>query len=239
MFIGICEDNKKELERLENLLRDYRTPGGNEIRFRSFAGSFDLIDSMSVNAYDALILDILMPGQSGVDAARDIRVRDQAIPIVFLTSSPEFAVESYRVNAYDYILKPVVKDRLYETLDRIYGIIASSEELLSVDTPKSVFRIAYNTIEFIEVNNRTITFHTSDGKEKSVSGHLFDFEEVLVSRPEFLKVHRSFVVNLNLMKSLENKEFTALSGKTVPISRNLVTEVRDSFVKHLHGTIRT
>ncbi len=239
MYIGICEDNLKELERLEAVLRDYRTPDGRELRYQCFKSSFELISAMEKNAYDALIMDILMPGLNGMEAAHDIREHNESIPIIFLTSSPEFAVESYRIKAYDYLLKPVDADRLYNTLNSLYiGLLRTAEEVLAIETPRAVYSLAFNTIEFLEVNNRTLTFHTSDGGEKSVTGRLSDFEERLLSHPGFYKVHRSFIVNFDLMQTLEGNSFVSLSGKIVPISRLLAKNVHDEFIRRLHTNMR-
>ncbi|MCR5521528.1 MAG: LytTR family DNA-binding domain-containing protein [Lachnospiraceae bacterium] len=239
MNIGICEDNKIELEKLEAVLGGYKTPDGGRLCYQCFKSSFELISSMEKNAYDALIMDILMPGLNGMEAAHDIRVHNEAVPIIFLTSSPEFAVESYSVMAYDYILKPVDPTRLYATLNRIYSDLGINPDTLSIETPKAIFRLSYNSIDFVEVSNRTLTFHLTDGSDRSVTGRLSDFEDRLLSRPGFCKVHRAFIVNLDFMRSLESKEFISLSGKSIPISRNLTKEVHDAFVKRLHDNLRS
>jgi len=238
MYLGICEDNINELERLKAVLNDYRTPDGGKTRFTCFTSGIELISSMENNAYDALILDILMPGLTGMEAARDIRAVNETVPIVFLTSSPEFAVESYRVNAYDYLLKPVEQAGLCKVLNKIYCETASTEDSLLIETPKSLFKLAFGSIEFVEVRNRTVLFHTADGEERSVPGRLSDFEDLLLTRSEFFKAHRSYIVNFNLVKSLEQKDFVTLSGKKVPVSRNLIKDAHDLFVKHLHTSLR-
>ncbi len=73
----------------------------------------DLLASMERENYDLLFLDVLMPGLSGIQAAREIRQKNENIKIVFLTSSPEYAVESYSVQATNYLLKPATEERLF------------------------------------------------------------------------------------------------------------------------------
>ena len=82
---------------------------------------------MQKENYDVLLLDIIMPGLNGIGAAREIRENDRSIPIIFLTSSPEFAVESYRVRAFDYLLKPVNGEELFRSLDNIYALKQSKK----------------------------------------------------------------------------------------------------------------
>ena len=97
--------------------------------------------------YDLLLLDVLMPGVSGMQAAREIRERNSRTEIVFLTSSPEYAVESYSVRAHYYLLKPVTEEKLFPILDRLMTDLKKTGDALHIKTQRSVVNLPYVKIE--------------------------------------------------------------------------------------------
>lgn len=221
------------------MLDSYVMPGGDAVRCDVYENALDLLSALPSQHYDVLLMDILMPGFNGIEAARDIRKFNEEIPIIFLTSSPEFAVESYRVHAFDYLMKPVDAKELFKGLDRIFTMKRESvSHSLTIHTAKAVHVIPLSKLEYVEIDNRTLLFHLVDGDVKSVLGRLSDYEERLLSHPNFLKVHRSYVINMELMKALSKNSFVTMTGKNIPISRNLLADVQKQYVNYLHSAIR-
>lgn len=239
MKIAICEDDTTQQNILTAALDSYRTPAGEHVQYDVYHNGLDLLASINTHPYNVLLLDILMPGFTGMDAAREIRESNEKIPIIFLTTSQEFAVESYRVHAFDYLMKPVDQNALFETLDRAFSMTESTlEKSILVQTAKAVYVLSLSQIEFVEINNRTLSFHLIDGTVKSISGRLSDYEEALLKHPEFLKIHRSYIINMDLMKALNQKSFITLTGNEIPISRNLLPAIQKRYIEHLHSAIR-
>ena len=121
--IAFCDDDLSELEELKMFLDHYRTERRQEIKFRCFQSAIDLLEEIEKgNQFDILFLDILMPGETGINAAGEIRKHDKNVKIIFLTSSPEFALESYTVGAYFYQLKPVKKEKFFSLMDSVLSV---------------------------------------------------------------------------------------------------------------------
>lgn len=233
MKIAVCDDDSQELERISALIDTYKRESKVPLTYKTFRSATELISSMGSSDYDILLLDILMPGINGMQAAHEIRVFDAGVKIVFLTSSPEFAVESYAVKAYDYILKPVSKDKLFSILDAVIAEELKPLEGLTIKTQSGVARILFSRLAFVEIMNRKLYFHLADGSVREVSASLASFEEELLARAEFVKVHRSYIVNLWQVGELGSKELITHAGKTVPISRLLYGKVREAYMRHL------
>ncbi len=238
MIFAICDDDKEQLNILIDLLENYQSASGETMKFDVFQNGLDLMAALQSRTYDALLLDILMPGFNGIEAAKEIRGFNEKLPIIFLTSSPEFAVESYRVHAFDYLLKPVDQVDFYKTLDRICLHKHEQTDTLTIQVAKAIYVLPLSQIEFLEVSNRTLFFHLSDGSEKVITGRLYEYEETLLKHPQFLKVHRSFIINMDLMKALDKQSFLTLSGRNVPISRNLLQSIQKTYMDYLHMAIR-
>jgi len=216
--IAVCDDDSQELERISSFIDTYKRESKVPLICKTFQSATELISSMGSGDYDILLLDILMPGINGMQAAHEIRAFDAGVKIVFFTSSPEFAVESYAVKAYDYILKPVSKDKLFSILDAVMAEEQKSLEGLTVKTQLGMARILFSRLAFVEIMNKKLYFHLADGSVQEVTASLAAFEEELLARAEFVKVHRSYITH---------------AGKTVPISRLLYGKVREAYMKHL------
>jgi len=107
MYIAVCDDQTEELKDLTELLGAWETDRGTPVRVKSFRSAAELLDAARHERFTLYLLDIMMPGLNGMDAAREIRGFDKAADIIFLTSSPGFAYDSYSVQALEYLLKPI------------------------------------------------------------------------------------------------------------------------------------
>lgn len=231
--IAICDDDMRELTRISSLLSQYQTESEPAFKYDAFSNALDLLEAMKRNAYHVLLLDVLMPGLNGIEAAREIRGFDDEIKIIFLTSSKEFAVESYAVDAHYYMLKPGTAQKLFPILDRIFLESRRAEDALQIKTASGFMRIPFGRIEFLEVFSKKLRFHLADGTVKEINGTLSDFEAGLLCREEFIKVHRSYIVNMESILSLNAKELTTCAGQAVPISRLLYGQVREAYMQYL------
>jgi len=184
-----------------------------------------------------LLLDILMPGLTGMEAAKEIRRSDREIPIIFLTSSREYAVESYRVGAEDYIIKPVRKDEVYPSLDKQLIRFAQEEAYLTVKTGNGIIKLLFSQIVYVEVTNRTIQFVLVNGEVREAYGYLSDYEEKLLSDPHFFKPHRSYLINLRQVIELDKKGLITTVGKIVPVARDAFVKVKTAYMKFLLSPI--
>lgn len=197
MRIAVCDDDEQELAHLMELITEYQSSRGVSNDCRFFNNSTDFLCNMKGGEYDLILLDVLMPGISGVQAAQELRELDKNVKLIFIFSSPEFAVESYRVGAYYYLLKPADAASLFPLLDRVGSELFMQEEQgFVLKDRKGVAMISFTGLEYVEVINKTVSFHMADGVVREVTAALADIEEKLLPRPEFIKPHRSYLVNL-------------------------------------------
>lgn len=94
-------------------------------------------------------------------------------------------------------------------------------------------RIPFNKLEFLEVMNKKLFFHLIDGSVKMIYGSLSDFESQLVYRKEFIKVHRSYIVNMKYIQELSSKELTMYTKQRVPTSRLLSEKIKQAYMEYL------
>ena len=135
MYIAVCDDQTEELGSLTELIGAWEEDRGTPVRVKSFRSAAALLDAARHERFTLYLLDIMMPGLNGMDAAREIRGFDKAADIIFLTSSPGFAYDSYSVQALEYLLKPIRTKTLYPILDRLELRERRPQEALTLRAP--------------------------------------------------------------------------------------------------------
>lgn len=232
--IAICDDNIEDLSNVASLIEDYQAlqRDKNNMKYTAFHSAADLIAAMeSGQQYDLLLLDILMPFMTGMDAAKEIRRFNQDIKIIFMTSSPEFAVESYAVDAYYYALKPIWKEKLFILLDKVIaetGIRLGASFLIKSKT--GLTRIYISRLEFAEVIGRAILYHLTDGSVIEAIGSMNELEKELLSNPCFIKTHRSYIINMEQIDTISQREIKMQSHALVPLAKANYSTVKSAYI---------
>lgn len=197
--IAICEDTESDLKNLKALIESARIGYSLDV----FTTGEEFIQHFSKGAYDLIFLDVFMNELSGVETAEKIRELDTEVVIVFTTTSEDFTREGYRLNAYKYMIKPVLKEDVIESLDlatvKRDRNLEASLEIISEGKPVS---IPFNTIEYIESRDSRSYIVTEGGREYVVSTSLDSLETMLQS-PQFLRSHRAFIVNLDHVDDID------------------------------------
>lgn len=115
--IAVCDDSPLFLELAIKFINKWSEERQFPVSISSYNNGDDLLAANADERMDIIFLDIIMPLLNGMDTARELRQTDKAVKIIFLTSSPEFALESYEVKAQGYVLKPIVYEQLKDMLD--------------------------------------------------------------------------------------------------------------------------
>ena len=163
--IGFCDDDPSVLDELHELLGSYRAEHNADIAPTAFQSPFELLASIEKGArFDILLLDVLMPGENGIEAAREIRQYDSNVKIIFLTSSAEFAVQSYTVGAYFYQLKPIWPESFFRLMDSVSAACSRESSVsLILRCRTGITRVELDKLEYCEVIRRSLLLHKTDG----------------------------------------------------------------------------
>lgn len=149
---------------------------------------------------------------------REIRQYDTAVQIIFVTSSSEFAVQSYVVGAYYYQLKPIWKDSFFRLTDAVAGRVPQAHPAQPDPAlQKRRDRITLDSLEYCEVQGRTLVFHLLDGTVIESSGSMDELARQLADYPGFLRPHRSYLVNMEYIQNITAKSITMESLAEVPL----------------------
>lgn len=234
--IGICDDDSIELENCKKIVYKFISLKQREqlITVNAFTDGYNLLCFTKRNyEFDVLILDILMPGMSGIELAKEIRQTHKDCKIIFITSSLEFAIDSYKVNAFYYLLKPFSEAELKSLLNKALDEMTEEKSnSIMVKEKGRLTRLQFHNIEYVESMQHTILFHLYNDEIISCYGTLNEFSGILLSDKRFIKCHKSFIVNMNYVISISNKNFILKNKTLVPISKQVYQEVKNAYIDY-------
>ena len=233
IHIAICDDSKQERQILAALFKRYQELHATPLQIHIFQNGFSLLDAIDQGKrFDITILDILMPGENGIEIARNIRASGTDTEIIFLTSSPEYAVDSYEVKAQNYLLKPVTEEKFFASIDSILAELDEKDtaSFIIYTTEKQYSRIRVSSLVYGEVTHRTITLHLADQTIISAVMTFTEFQDILKAYPDFIYPHRSYAVNMHYIQYVTKSDIILTDGQKIPLSRNNYTKISEQFL---------
>lgn len=233
IHIAICDDSKQERQILAALFKRYQELHATPLQIHIFQNGFSLLDAIDQGKrFDITILDILMLGENGIEIARNIRASGTDTEIIFLTSSPEYAVDSYEVKAQNYLLKPVTEEKFFASIDSILAELDEKDtaSFIIYTTEKQYSRIRVSSLVYGEVTHRTITLHLADQTMISAIMPFTEFLDILKAYPDFIYPHRSYAVNMHYIQYVTKSDIILTDGQKIPLSRNNYTKISEQFL---------
>lgn len=227
--IAVCEDNKTDLAHLRQIF--------NRIDIfcdiTEYASAESMLTDMETNekTFDLFLLDIYLPGISGVEAARRIRIQSKNALLIFLSTSEDFYREAFDLYAFHYLIKPVREDSLSEVLQKAANIINRPEETLRIRFNGQDTILRQTDITYVSSSNHILLFHMQDGTEHTSYGKLDELQPRL-SDNFFVRSHKSFIVNVRHVTKLAKEGFY-IEDTLIPISRTYAANARESYRKLL------
>jgi DNA-binding LytR/AlgR family response regulator len=219
MNILICDDIHDEALELEKAISGIEAHS-NFVCTIFTRGADALSHIQSGAKTDVCFLDILMPEMKGTELAYKMREAGFTGEIVFLTSTNEYASESYTVNAFSYLLKPPKMVNVAQVLAKIQKKRESADTAGIPIASKSLKRfLLFREISHVEVLRNDVHFRLLDGSEIAVRAPLSEFLPKLMEDRRFTQCHRSFVLNMDAVASINGMEVLMRCGRKVPVSK--------------------
>lgn len=175
---------------------------------------------------DLLFLDIQMPELSGINVAKIVKPKTE---VIFTTAYSQYAIDGFDLNVLDYLLKPITFERFKQAIDKAkeYFQIQHQEDTITIKSGYDLHKIRLNDILFIEGSSEYVTFQTTE--LRIMSYQTLKSLEISLPQRQFMRVHRSFIVNKDKVKALKGKQILIENHK-IPVSETYLENVkRDLF----------
>lgn len=233
--IAVCDDSPQFLQTAAELINTWSGERNIPIELHTFGDGDELLETNAAARFDIAFLDILMPLLNGMDTARELRQKDSIIRIIFLTASPEFALDSYEVKAQGYLLKPVRYEKIRAALDDCAEFLVKEPENMILKTSFGYQKLYFHNIEYVEAQNKKVIFYLSDGTSVEAAEPLYRFESRLMVENGFFKCHRSYLVYMHNVDHFNNTQIITKSGRSVPIARGFAKPFKEAYFAVMFG----
>ena len=235
--IIVCDDDERDLDRMTELVEAYRSTHQEQ------PFSVDRVDTASElveqlergKRYDIYILDIIMDDQDGISLGQTIRRYSMRSAIVYVTSSPEYAMGAFDVFASGYLLKPVESEKFTECMDRIVSQLRpKKEDIYTFKGRNGIVSIELGQLIAVENVARVMHFYMGKVYESVYIRRPFEQElDRLLQDSRFIQPHKSFVVNMDHVEKMMAHDFLMSDGSVIPISRNSLSQTKRGYLEFL------
>lgn len=227
--IAICDDELLDRNLVKDSILLWAKQKNTLVDTVLFDNGDEMLDYCRDNPVDILLLDIVMPLLSGMEAAAELRKTNDAVKIIFLTSNAEYAVESYDVDASGYLLKPLNTEKLFKILDKYLDTVNDKLEKVTFQTSEGYRSIALNTIESVEASCGGVIITLKDGEYIHSPTKISDVEQFLTIDKGFYKCHRSYIASFLFVDAFNQNEIKTVSGLRIPIARGVGKKFKKEF----------
>lgn len=230
--LAICDDDTSFIAQISSTLSAWQQDSS-RFSIESFDNGDSLLKSHAESPFDIILLDVVMPMFNGIEVAKELREYDSTVKIVFLTSSPEYAVDSYTVKANNYLLKPIDNKKLYPCLDELCEeLLHKNQKNIHIRCSNAIHKIPLSDIEYVEAQNKHTLFTLRSKPFLESIDSLYHHEDKLTLTDGFIKCHRSYIVNINYIDTYTTKEIRMRSGYRIPISRNNQADFENAYFSY-------
>lgn len=217
--LAIVENEDAWADLLERYISRYSEESGVSVRTQRFRDGYDIAENYE-GGFDIILMDIEMTLMSGMEAAEQIRKSDPEVTIIFITMMAQYAIQGYKVNAMDYILKPIKYEGLQAVLNKaISARRREGTQYLTIPLRNGIRKLCLRDILWVESLNHRMKFHTTDGDFETTAYFLKSLEKKLESY-DFHRCSSSYLVNLNWVDGIKGG-VVEIGGTELPMSRSM------------------
>lgn len=238
--IAVCDDSSVDIVIIQDLLEEYQAVRPSlKMKSYSFNRGQELLEHVKAgNSFDLYLLDILMPGLDGIAFAKELRSLDNDVPVVFLTSTEDYALQAFHVYAIQYLVKPLSSEALFPVLDRIiFKKRQDQDGFLLFPMPDRLVKLPFSSIVCVESIYHRIVVYMVDGSKLSSKSIRTPFGTAIVpllEDPRFLYAHKSYVLNMEKVREISDGSFIMNNDLLVHVPRYRLSEAKQKYYDYLN-----
>lgn len=233
--ISVCDDSKGELKKICSIINDYAEANNINAEVKAFASGSELLEYEDGGQYsDIYILDIIMPDMNGIQLGKAIRQKNADAFIIFLTTSKDYALESYSVKAFSYLVKPAERESVTAELADCFSRIKKPPERFVLKCTKGTVSVSAEDIVYIEYYNHRMIYSLAGGKTVESVYFRGTFDSVItdyIKNGSFIKSSASYLVNMRHIKTVNAAGFIMSDGTVLTVTRKYA-EARKKYIDY-------
>lgn len=234
LYIAVCDDEQMILSGIQKLISDFFRSKNIDCKVLLFSSGEELLNGDK--EIDILFLDIQMGRLDGIETARNLRNKGYKGYLIFITVLKEMVFQSFEVEPFDYLVKPVQQEHFTNTMERLLLSLKSADKetlLVQRGTESSV--ISFSDIVFCEIIDRKIYLHLKSADIVDFYGRIEHLETKLDSR--FFRCHRSYIINMQYLVSYKSGVAYMEGKHQIPVSRLRNRDFSNVILQYMKGVI--
>lgn len=228
MRIAIVDDITEERTELRDRVAIQLSRLHLDSEIIEFENGENFLDSAKGKSFTCVFLDIYLDGMDGIETAKRLREFDGKCLLIFTTSSPDHALEGFRVRAMHYLVKPYTDEELSALFDEISQRRPAAEKYIEIRTAAGIVKLHLHDITYAEHFQHQIHIHTADDRTVMTRQTFREFCELLDDECFFL-CNRGTVVNMEHAEDFDGRVFILKNGEKIPVSRSFSKTARTAF----------
>ena len=225
--IAICDDEEKSVALHERIAKECLQSVGIGCEITTYTQSRNLLYDITDDAffYDLILLDIEMPGISGMEMPQKIKGYLPNVRIIFVTSHTEYAIDAFELSIFRYVPKNNLEIKLpAAVIDAAKLVELEAGQEYTIQTANRMEKIPYKDIFYIQRDGKNASIVSSAGTSKVRKSLQQVFEEL--NAPEFIFIDRGYIVNIVQVMKINDSIAVLKNGEQLPISRSHLQEVK-------------
>lgn len=237
LTIYLCDDNLEVLNRYTRLLEKIAKKNNVDVIISSFSSGERLLFhlSNSPNQADIIYLDILMGYINGMDTGKKLRALGCRSEIIYLTTSEDYVFDAYDISPVNYLVKAKTSTARFEEVFLRAVTLAQKKEtdMFACESGRVQKLIPFNEVSFFEIRKRIVTVHYNGNETISFYSTLAQLEAQLLHK-NFVRVHRSYIVNLSYIANFAQNSLGLKTGVEIPIGVTYMKQIRQAFREYIN-----
>lgn len=228
--VCLCDDDKNIADQMTPVIYSILEQYAIQITYLNSGESFLFHFRENPNFMDIILMDIDMGEKNGIEVMKEMRQASCTSELIYLTAMRDYVFESFDTLPLNYILKHE------QNIEKLQSVLLTAAEnatrkkdrFLMIGNSKNSIRVEKNELLYIEATNRQVVFHMLNSAPVGYSGSLQQAFDI-TGEGDFIRVHKSYIVNLHNIKQLKTSSLVLLNGTELPLGRKFATDIRDRF----------
>lgn len=235
MNIALIDDSFEDMDSLVSHIKKYfkKKHVNLPICIKRFQDEEQFLNSYGKYHYEIIFIDYYLNHLTGLELAKKIRVLDSTAVLIFTTVSRDFAIDSYRVKASGYLVKPIEYHDFEEIMELVNCRKLRENEFINVINGQAEIKILLKDIVYCDVSGHYTQIHTKDMNMIKCRQSFSDFVTHLAAYPEFLVCYRGCIINMQEVKKVDELFFLMSNGDQIPLRVKQKTAILNQYSEYL------
>ena len=238
--IALCDDEQAEAMKIKGMLSNYRKSHP-QLDFE--IGIFDNAETLLLKVKegygpDLILMDIYMKGRTGIEAVRELHDMGNKSRVIFLTTSEKHAVEAFRLEAAQYLVKPVSEADFFSVIDKQLEILSRErQKYVALQMDNRTFRVMVHDIVYCESQGKRQYLHLTDGTQLCVRMSMTGLEELFLSYEEIVRLGKWYIINMDHVEGLNSHAVQMDCGQQLFLPRGAYQSLRKQYITYYTGNL--